>query len=576
MVIRHNLSALNTSNVLNKNYVNQAKSNEKLASGLRINRAADDAAGLAISQKMHAKVRALTQAQRNIQDGISLIQVADGALSEIQDCIIRIKELSAQALNGTYSENDRQNIQLEIGCLLEQIDKIANETKFNNIAMLDGSYDSKNTTAKQKVITWLYGSWLNDAALFIEETTGWKLSSDVTLNVTFKSGGGFTVASMAGSYLGNNLTLTINTDYLPSANEFIGTDGPIMGGFLADRVITHELVHGFMFNNVSSVAKPPMWFIEGLAEAVHGASDDRFPEFEFFNAANINDINNEIQSFDFIGGNYYYQAYTIGYIATSYLYNCIESRSEGGFKAMLGEMRETDETFEQLVVKYTGVSSYTDFIDQLRDDAQAAVDAGDFNEYFLKQKCNIDLTDGKADPLNGKDSYASDVIPNFGSEAFPYGVLTSLKIGTDSKITVNWDDESVIKPNFIVLQVGDKLTDFVRLHVSGAKTTDLSINGISVNTAFGAKQAITACDNAIDIVSKSRAEIGARQNSLQHLMNNLSTEIYNTQVSESRIRDADMAKEMSEFVKNKILIESAQFLLSQANMQPNNVLNLIK
>lgn len=578
MIIRHNLSALNIYNVHNRNLTKQARTTEKLSSGLRINRAADDAAGLSISQKMRAKIRGLEQAQRNAQDGISLIQVADGALNEIQDCLQRIKELSTQAVNGIYSANDRHNIQLEINNLLSQIDKIANETKFNKIAMLDGTYETGgySPSVKQKIINWLYGSWLNDAAIMIEDTLGFTLSPDTKLNIVFKSLGGMTVASMAGAYLGNELTLTVNTDFLGSSSEFFGSSGPSAGGFLVDRTITHELVHGYMMNNVSPYAKPPMWFREGLAEAVHGASDERYPEFEKSKALNINDVNNEIQDFDFIGGNYYYQAYTVGYIATSYLYNYLESQSPGSFKVMLGEMHESDETFEELVVKYTGKATYEDFINELKARAQAAADADKFNELFLMKYCNIDLTDGKADPLNGNDQYAPDVVLNYGSELAPAGPVGSVKMGSTT-IQVNWGDElEASPPGAIVLQVGDKDSDTVSLSVKGASSSHLGVSGISVANAAGARQAISACDSAINRVSRIRAELGACQNGLEHLMNNISSTVLNTQTAESRISDANMAMEMMEFTKNNILLQSAQYLLAQANLAPNSVLNLFR
>ena len=141
MRINHNISALNTLRQMNVNNLQSSKAMEKLSSGLRINRAADDAAGLSISEKMRSQIRSLSQATRNAQDGISLIQTAEGALNEVSDMLIRMKELKVQAANGTYDdETDVANINLELDALGEAIDKILTDTTFNGIAMLNSTF----------------------------------------------------------------------------------------------------------------------------------------------------------------------------------------------------------------------------------------------------------------------------------------------------------------------------------------------------------------------------------------------------------------------------------------------------
>jgi len=136
--INNNIPALNTHRMLNINTDNLQKSLERLSSGKRINRASDDAAGLAISQKMDAQIRGLRQASRNSLDGISLIQTAEGALNEVHEMLQRMRELSVQGANGVYTDGDLEALANEIKELTEQIDKIANETEFNGIPLLDG------------------------------------------------------------------------------------------------------------------------------------------------------------------------------------------------------------------------------------------------------------------------------------------------------------------------------------------------------------------------------------------------------------------------------------------------------
>ncbi|MDR2480547.1 MAG: hypothetical protein LBD48_14710, partial [Treponema sp.] len=146
MIINHNTPALNAYNRLTANQNDMVKSLAKLSSGLRINQAADDAAGLAISEKMRGQIRGLEQAQRNTQDGISLIQTAEGALSETHSILQRMRELAVQAANDTYTAQDRADIQKEIDQLLQEIDRIANTTQFNSKNLLDGTASALTST----------------------------------------------------------------------------------------------------------------------------------------------------------------------------------------------------------------------------------------------------------------------------------------------------------------------------------------------------------------------------------------------------------------------------------------------
>jgi len=147
MIINHNVTALNTHNKLSAASAAQSKSMEKLASGLRINKAGDDAAGLAISEKMRAQVRGLDQAGRNAQDGISMIQTAEGALNETHSILQRVRELSVPAANDTNTGDDRNEIQNEIGQLKSEIDRISGTTEFNTQKLINGSLGATATSS---------------------------------------------------------------------------------------------------------------------------------------------------------------------------------------------------------------------------------------------------------------------------------------------------------------------------------------------------------------------------------------------------------------------------------------------
>ena len=155
MVVQHNMTAQNSNRMLGITTAQQAKSSEKLSSGYKINRAADDAAGLSISEKMRRQIRGLTQASSNAQDGVSLVQTAEGALTEVQDMLQRMNELSVKAANGTLQTVDRNYIQSEVDNLTSEINRVASTTTFNEQNLLDGTFTNKmlqvgsegNTTA---------------------------------------------------------------------------------------------------------------------------------------------------------------------------------------------------------------------------------------------------------------------------------------------------------------------------------------------------------------------------------------------------------------------------------------------
>ena len=150
MVVQHNLSAMNANRMLGITTGSLAKSTEKLSSGYKVNRAADDAAGLAISEKMRKQIRGLDQASANAEDGISAVQTAEGALTEVHDMLQRMNELAVKAANGTMSTDDRQTVQDEVEQLLTEIDRVAETTKFNELYMLKGDTSDKTVKLSAK------------------------------------------------------------------------------------------------------------------------------------------------------------------------------------------------------------------------------------------------------------------------------------------------------------------------------------------------------------------------------------------------------------------------------------------
>ena len=180
MVVQHNLTAMNSNRMLGITTKTQAKATEKLSSGYKINRAADDAAGLAISEKMRKQIRGLTQASANAQDGISAVQTAEGALTEVHDMLQRMNELAVKAANGTMSESDRNAIQNEVDQLVTEIDRVATTTKFNETYLLKGSHGGvAGSLSYTKVAATMSQKTTGSGKLVINATTG---TATVTLS----------------------------------------------------------------------------------------------------------------------------------------------------------------------------------------------------------------------------------------------------------------------------------------------------------------------------------------------------------------------------------------------------------
>lgn len=210
MIINHNLNAMNAHRNMGINTGNSAKAMEKLSSGLRINRAGDDAAGLSISEKMRAQIRGLDQASRNAQDGISLIQTAEGALNETHSILQRMRELSVQAANDTNVTVDRAAIQAELTSLTSEIDRIASTTQFNEKKLLDGSLGT--TGAKLQI------GANNEADLTLEIKIGGMSSGALSITATNVS-------------VADNAASKTSIDRINSAIKSVSTERSKLGAF---------------------------------------------------------------------------------------------------------------------------------------------------------------------------------------------------------------------------------------------------------------------------------------------------------------------------------------------------------
>ena len=220
MVVQHNLTAMNSNRMLGVTTNKQAKSTEKLSSGYKINRAADDAAGLSISEKMRKQIRGLTQASSNAQDGISAVQTAEGALNEVQDMLQRMNELAVKAANGTNSEDDRNYIQDEVNQLIKEIDRVSTTTKFNETYLLKGDDAVKFTESTTKTMTVTQANGGNPAKITFS-VAGAKTEdgkSDATFNVFGKNYSVRIEEDDTNATIATKLAKAMNADKLSDAD----------------------------------------------------------------------------------------------------------------------------------------------------------------------------------------------------------------------------------------------------------------------------------------------------------------------------------------------------------------------
>ena len=231
MIVQHNMTAANTNRQLGISTGNLAKSSEKLSSGYRINRAGDDAAGLSISEKMRGQIRGLEQASTNAQDGISLIQTAEGALNEVHSCIQRMRELTVQASNDTNVSADRYAIAKEVAALASEIDRIASQTEFNTMKLLDGTFQGKTFQVganSNQTITVNIGD-IKSETLLIDAST---IAEGIYAGVTGLAAGDGTLtpdAPLTDGVAGSEITPLV--DQVNSALEFVSAQRSELGAY---------------------------------------------------------------------------------------------------------------------------------------------------------------------------------------------------------------------------------------------------------------------------------------------------------------------------------------------------------
>lgn len=577
MIINHNLNAMNAHRNMAKNTVDSGKSMEKLSSGFRVNRAGDDAAGLAISEKMRGQIRGLEQASRNAQDGISLIQTAEGGLNETHSIIQRMRELSVQAANDTNTKEDRDKIQKEISQLTAEIDRIGNTTEFNTIKLLKSGGESSETA--KNIIKGLKEGWLEMAEKRVKSQYGLEGKGTTSLKIILESGTPYGELAHVG---GNSALLELHidmSDFAPGT----GDDGNNhLEKLYNDRIIAHEMTHAIMDDalGANKMNTMPTWFVEGTAEFIAGA-DERVKNLikdvsgTGADAGKVTELINRASSL--LGGaawNGDDKDYSAGYIIVKYLSSKLNTSNNMSnlMTAIKGEASSDGATALGNALGVHGTTNGIDSIANLKTKFDA--DAAAFMNNITTNQLNwgTDETDVGAiggSTTGGAAMKAEDVLDE--------GAATDKTDGQPmQKFAVIWPEEEEASNSELIMQIGANSGQTAAIKLQDMRAAALGVNSIDVSDSKKASESITKCDNAIAKVSSFRSALGAIQNRLEHTISNLNNTSENLTASESRIRDVDMAKEMMMFSKNNILAQAAQAMLTQANGQPQGVLQLLR
>ncbi len=546
MVVQHNLKAMNANRMLNINAKASSGSTEKLSSGYRVNRAADDAAGLAISEKMRKQIRGLTQGSRNAEDGISCVQTAEGALAEVQDMLQRMNELAVQAANGTNSVTDRKYIQDEIDQLVTEIDRVSETTKFNETYLLKGDEEQPDTLVH--TFNYIKGDKIDQMGtssvrnldgdmvmvnyngtdnVYVVSTsiTASKESSPMTADV-IKKGSDFTKYLDTGSKVGASSSVTsavLSASYAVFKNTTLNsvqleTDPSNGNIYTPDKEAyiydteTKNIIHLKANENLGA-----------YVDHVDGADDKTFTMKERYRLLyNVNDKAG-------IAG-------TLGEPAT------VENLSNKDFIGAVSEnqLYDTDGKAVSGMALYKYFNENGDYTGGLYTDKDAT-------------KKIIDNGETTSSVYYGK--YISNL-----TEKVTAALTFSVHAGADSDLN-----------NRISAKI-DTMSA-AGLGVNRLKSTSI---GIVDETGDNAREAIDVIGDALKIVSTQRSILGAVQNRLEHTIANLDNVVENTTAAESAIRDTDMADEMVKFSNNQVLLQAGQSILAQANQSNQGVLSLLQ
>ena len=618
MVVKNNMSAITTLNTLNKNSSALSKSLQKVSSGMKINSAADDASGYAISERMRVQIRSLDQANQNTQNGNSMMKVAEGAVSSTVDILKTLKEKVINAANDSNTDADRQTIQKELNQSIDQINDNANVT-FNGKYLVDGS---KNTVGNATYTA------LSNQNLSTDTTKDTKLT-----DLKSRSGDSLEILDtdkVTVSYVkgGKTYSTTFDVSYAtdptnnPSKKDGVRTLQDIFTQ--AEMINDEDNIFGSEAND--SIAK-----VNGLTDAekkakqtaVNTANNDFSAAKNTYKGA-VGDFNTAQGTFDTAVDTFKGAIATYNAAATAD--KKIDTNALAGLSGMDYLATAAGLTnFDAFKANAAGGQAITDMSNALKAYNGAAYDQG-------KTLADIDVRTGGAvkDYDTAVANYEAAKIDYSKSAAAP-SLLTGSKVGVSAadsvvetasgqnaitvtanasgiggqisgfNISVTDKDGNVKKSanaaldafgetvraqnksadNALTFQVGSNANQSIKVGITDMRAEALGLQGadgtkLNISTQVKSNAAINVLDNALQKALDQQTTLGSVQSRLEYTSSNLTTSSTNVQSAESTIRDADMAKEMTEYTKNNVLMQAAQSMLAQANQSSSSVLSLLQ
>ncbi|WP_313568848.1 flagellin [Acetoanaerobium noterae] len=547
MRINNNMLAMNTHRQMGITGGNQSKAMEKLSSGLRINRAGDDAAGLSISEKMRGQIRGLNMASKNAQDGISMIQTAEGALNETQAILQRMRELAVQSGNDTnVNELDRESMQNEFTKLKEEIDRIGNTTEFNTQSLLKG--DGKANLEKTNIAS-----------------VAGKMG-DVVAGATTHTGATATVLAVAttGATGGTSMTFKLNGQELTVKYELDSSLAATAGKIDTDSITGNSVTIKYGGGVVSDADNGAL-----LRSALTSMISENTTLSDNYDitGAGVNVIITANSTGDFAGAK--------GFIgATGAAANIAGAVAE--------DVGTTVHTQATTTMDFSGVTNQAGVDDLIGK----GITIGDTQfEFYNADKGAytgnaVGINISAATTGTGVATALANQLPtNEGYLATAAGGVLTLTSTVDGKAgndTLISKDGGVQKDFQAKFQIGANENQEMEINIGDMRSEALGIKDVDLGSRDGAKTAITTINDAINKVSEQRSALGAFQNRLEHTIKNLDNSAENLQAAESRIRDVDMAKEMMNLTKQNILQQASQAMMAQANSAPQGVLQLLR
>ena len=577
MRIQHNIMAMSAYRNYTNNVSAMKKNLEKLSSGYKINRAGDDAAGLAISEKMRAQITGLETAQKNAKDGISLVQTAEGALTEVHDMLNRMVELATMSANGTYdNETDRFQLQKEVNQLRDEINRIADSANFNGIKLLDGSMSAEGTSASlaevdlsklsgdlagaNKTIDAVKGVYEN-MAVFAANTNVAE-GDKITVSYTLKDAN--------GKVQNIDLTLTAAKDAAGDVKKLVAEDGSEYALTAADKASAADLEAAFITElNKNSTIKENFTVAQGsaagqiaLTAKTGGTQAMQMVGFEMKTWAKATDTTTVVSN---------------GASVKTAAADAFESIDLSKGKIwMSDDASKGSDDLSKCVFEINGEKFV--FVEKGKIDADSLAKLKEAGvEHYVEVGTASTIGNGDAKAMGEKISMETGLSVETGTVTTTNGVNTWAK-GASTTIGLKSRSTAGSSKGGLVLQIGDTSDSYnqLRVSISDMHTKSLGIAGVDISNQDSAADAIDAIKKAINKVSDVRGTLGATQNRLDHTINNLSVMTENIQDAESTIRDTDVAEEMMAYTKNNILIQSAQAMLAQANQGPRGGLQLLQ